>query len=270
MMKKAVFFMFVLCISVSLQAQTKAKEQKVQITTAYGKIIIKLYNETPLHRDNFLKLVSTGFYDSLLFHRVIKDFVVQGGDPLSKNAKPNDVLGITDNGKRVPSELNPKFYHKRGVIAAARDDNPLAESSSSMFHIVQGRIFTTKELNEIENTYNVNAKKKLLAAIMESDSVKARLNDFALRGDKEGLKKYMLEQQIVLDKQYEPYEFKFSPTQIIDYLQIGGAPHLDRTYTVFGEVISGMEIIDKIASLPVNKDYRPTTDIRMKIKILKQ
>lgn len=245
------------------------KEQQVQISTRYGIIVLKLYNETPKHRDNFIKLVKEGFYDSLLFHRVIPTFMIQGGDPMSKYAPAGKALGETEVPYTIPAEINKKLYHKRGALAAARNDNPAKASSGCQFYIVQGRTFKIEELSAYANQVNYKAKSKMFSDMLQSDSLKAKFNDYTLRGDKEGLHKYMVSMQDVIDKIYAPQEFKFGPDQIIDYLQIGGAPHLDQNYTVFGEVISGMNVVDSIAAQKTDTLNRPLIDLRMKMKLLK-
>lgn len=248
---------------------TAAKEHWVEISTRYGKIVVKLYNETPKHRDNFIKLVKEGFYDSLLFHRVIPTFMIQGGDPTSKLAPPGKPLGEGELPYTIPAEFNKNLYHKRGALAAARNDNPEKASSPNQFYIVQGRTFKIEELSAYENSVNYSAKSKMFGTMLQSDSMKAKLNDFTLRGDKEGLHAYMVSLQDKIDQMYAPYEFKFQPNQVIDYLQLGGAPHLDGNYTVFGEVISGLYVVDSIAALPRDTFDRPFLDIRMKMKVLK-
>lgn len=245
------------------------KEQLVEINTRYGIMVVKLYNQTPKHRDNFIKLVKEGFYDSLLFHRVIPTFMIQGGDPDSKYAPAGKALGETEVPYTIPAEFNKKLYHKRGALAAARTDNPAKASSGCQFYIVQGRTFKIEELSAYANQVNYEKKRKMFSDLLQSDSMKVKLNDFTLRGDKEGMHKYMLSMQEVIDKQFAPYEFKFEPDQIIDYLQIGGAPHLDENYTVFGEVISGMSVIDSIATQKTDTLNRPLVDLRMKMKLLK-
>ncbi|MES2780007.1 MAG: peptidylprolyl isomerase [Bacteroidota bacterium] len=249
--------------------QTPVKEQLVEITTRYGKMVVKLYNETPLHRDNFVKLVKEGFYDSLLFHRVIPSFMIQGGDPNSKYAPAGKALGDTEVPYTIPAEFNKKLYHKRGALAAARNENPEKVSSGCQFYIVQGRPFKIEELSAYENQVNYNEKRVMFSKMLKSDSINAKFNDFTLRGDKEGLHKYMLSLQTVIDKAYAPNEFKFGPNQIIDYLQMGGAPHLDGNYTVFGEVVSGLRVLDSIAAQKTDTLNRPLVDLRMKMKLLK-
>ena len=197
-------------------AQNASTERMVQIETKYGTMIARLYNATPLHRDNFIKLVSTGFYDSLLFHRVISQFMIQGGDPMSKNAASDVMLGNgAAPGERIPAEMNASFFHKKGALAAARDNNPQKASSNCQFYIVQGKVQTDEDV----------AKQQKPAA-------------------------------------------GYSSAQTEIYKRIGGAPFLDQNYTVFGEVISGLEVIDKITLQGVGPNNRPLENVTMKIKLL--
>ncbi|MFT3909103.1 MAG: peptidylprolyl isomerase [Ferruginibacter sp.] len=197
---------------------TDAATTRVKITTDSGIIIVKLYDSTPLHRDNFIKLVNQGFYDSLLFHRVIQGFMIQGGDPLSKNAAPGQQLGMGGGDmERIPAEFRPGIIHKKGALAAARDGNPQRASSACQFYLVQGKPATDEELNNFE----------------------------AGQGR------------------------KYTPEQRAIYKTIGGVPFLDMNYTVFGEVVSGLEVIDKIASVPKAPGDRPIGDVHMKMEIVK-
>lgn len=214
--------LFFLCLilqagTVSAQKDSlmQEKETLVDLTTQYGTIRLKLYNETPLHRDNFIKLVKEGFYDSLLFHRVINGFMIQGGDPNSKNAQPGQMLGNGDVGYKIPAEIKDSLYHKKGVLAAARDNNPKKESSGCQFYIVHGRKFQDPELAGFEQ----RSGKKLT------------------------------------DAQKELYK------------NTGGSPWLDGDYTVFGEVVSGMDVVDQIAATPVGAADRPVNDIRFSIRL---
>lgn len=202
--------------------QSSKKETKVEITTNYGSIKIKLYNETPQHRDNFIKLVKQGFYDSTLFHRVISNFMIQGGDPDSKDAQKGELLGEGDVGYTLPAEFNSNYIHKKGALAAARQGdnvNPNKRSSGCQFYIVQGRKYSKDEVDNI-------IKNK-----------KDRVN--------------------YTEDQYKIYE------------TIGGTPHLDMDYTVFGEVIEGLDVIDKIAAVKKDRRDRPVEDVKMTIKIIK-
>lgn len=195
-------------------ATTETKNNKmtqILIKTSMGDITIALYNETPLHRDNFIKLVKESYYDGVLFHRIIKGFMIQTGDPDSKTAKPGQRLGMGGPAERIPAEFVPTLFHKRGAVAAARDNNPAKASSGSQFYIVDGDIFPQDKL----------------------DMIAARTGK------------------------------TFSPEQVQAYTTIGGAPFLDGDYTVFGEVVSGMEVVDKIAAQEKDDNDRPLEDIKI-------
>ncbi|MDT8413077.1 MAG: peptidylprolyl isomerase [Vicingaceae bacterium] len=222
MSKKILFSVLVLSLMSFSLFKGEKKETKVLLSTEYGNIKIKLFNETPQHRDNFIKLVKEGFYNETLFHRVIKDFMIQGGDPDSKNAQKGEYLGEGDVGYTIPAEFNAQLIHKRGALAAARQGdnvNPQKRSSGCQFYIVQGRKFTTEEIERIEKS-------------------------------KQGRIEYT-------DGQYKTYE------------TIGGTPHLDMDYTVFGEVIEGLDVVDKIAAVKRDRKDRPLEDIKITIKIFK-
>jgi cyclophilin family peptidyl-prolyl cis-trans isomerase len=275
MKHKLTGFLFVAAVLIVLVTSfTKPAEnekvQLIEINTIYGRLVIALYNETPLYRDNFVKMVNEGRLDSLLFHRVVPGVIVQGGDPRSKHAKSGEVLGRSDSGKGIPMELSKNHYHKRGALAMARDTRNPYESSPNQFFIVQGRPFTNQELLDIENHNNVIGKQEVLNRVIQSDSVKARFEDFKLRGDKDGLHAYMVSLQDGLDKLYTPLTFSFSNQQAQDYMTTGGAPHLDGLYTVFGEVVYGMNVVDSIAAVPLDENERPLKDIRMTATVIQQ
>jgi len=198
--------------------ENPSKDTLIEISTDLGTMKLKLYKETPLHRANFIKLAGEGFYDSLLFHRVIKGFMIQGGDPQSKNAAPGQMLGSGDVGYKIPAELVDTLFHKKGVLAAARDNNPQKASSGCQFYIVQGKV-----MNE---------------------------NEIAMAEQRMG--------------------FKMSEEQKKAYMTLGGSPWLDRNYTVFGEVIEGLDVIDKIAAVPTAPGDRPLQDVRMKIRLIEE
>ena len=229
-MKKILFSAITLLFAVSCFAQKdstlrkKDRKRDVLLQTNYGDIVVRLSDSTPLHRDNFLKLVKTGFYDSLLFHRVIQNFMIQSGDPNSRHASTGEPLGNGGPGYRVPAEFRQTLFHKKGVIAAARDNNPEKASSGSQFYIVQGKIFTDAGLDSVE-TYRLGGR-------------------------------------------------KIPPGQREVYKAIGGSPHLDQNYTVFGEVVKGLETVDKIAVVQTSKgnDHdRPLQDvILIKAKLIKR
>ena len=203
----------------TVEAVAEEAVNYVLIETDLGNIVVKLYNETPRHRDNFLKLVNEGFYDGLLFHRVIKNFMIQGGDPKSKDAQPGQMLGDGGLPYTVPAEFVKGLFHKKGSLAAARQGdnvNPNKESSSCQFYIVQGNVWNPNQLKMME---------------------------------------YQMQKH-------------FSPEQIEAYTTIGGTPHLDGDYTVFGEVVEGLDVVDKIAAVQCGQFDRPVKDVKMKMKVI--
>ncbi|MCD8252774.1 MAG: peptidylprolyl isomerase [Phocaeicola dorei] len=241
------------------------KRTLVKLETTMGNITVALYNETPKHRDNFIKLVKEGVYDSTLFHRVIKQFMIQAGDPDSKNASDTAMLGSGDVGYTIPAEFNPKFFHKKGVLAAARqgdDVNPEKASSGCQFYIVTGRKFTEPQLLGMENKINEQHEEALFDSL-----ARQRMKEiYKMRkaGDNAGL----LELQDTLEAQARELadkeeKFRFTPEQIKAYSTVGGAPHLDGSYTVFGEVTEGMEVVENIEIAKTNRADRPVENIRI-------
>lgn len=216
-MKRFLLFIFFGLLFISAYAQ-KPQHYYVELETGKGNILIQLYNETPKHRDNFKKLVSEGYYDSLLFHRVIKNFMIQGGDPDSKNASDNAILGNGGPEYKIVAEIQPELIHKKGALGAARDNNPGKQSSASQFYIVQGRRFTPAGLDSLEQ--------------------------FRLNGN------------------------KLSTLQRELYTTVGGTPHLDGNYTVFGQVIHGLDAVDNIAVVKTNAKDRPIVNERMFVRLL--
>ncbi len=228
-MKKLSILFSIICLTYACKApQTASKtdnskkapeniEHEVLISTPMGDMVVKLYNATPLHRDNFLKLVNEKFYDSLLFHRVISGFMIQGGDPQSKTAAPGVMLGMGDVGYTIPAEFVDTLFHKKGALCAARTSNPQKASSGCQFYIVQGRVMTNDQVQMLESQKGI----------------------------------------ILSAKQKEVYT------------TIGGTPQLDRDYTVYGEVIKGLDVIDKIAAVKTAPGDRPVEDVRMKMKLIK-
>ena len=241
------------------------KRTLVKLETTMGNITVALYNETPKHRDNFIKLVKEGVYDSTLFHRVIKQFMIQAGDPDSKNASDTAMLGSGDVGYTIPAEFNPKFFHKKGVLAAARqgdDVNPEKASSGCQFYIVTGRKFTEPLLLGMENKINEQREEALFDSLARQHM--KEIYKMRKAGDNAGL----LELQDTLEAQARELadkeeKFRFTPEQIKAYSTIGGAPHLDGSYTVFGEVTEGMEVVDNIEIARTNRADRPIENIRI-------
>jgi len=257
--------------------QSEATEPIVLLSTEFGDIKLKLYNETPKHRDNFLKLVNDSFYNGTLFHRVIKEFMIQGGDPNSKNAAPDIMLGEGDVGYTIPAELNPNLFHKKGALAAARqgdDVNPTKASSGCQFYIVQGKIFNENDLTTLENRINGQLKQKLFNEIIVRPENKPLLDRFIKNqqlNNVDSLKQLTLIIEPMIEKEMATKQlYKFSEEQKKIYATIGGAPHLDGGYTVFGEVIEGLDVVDKIGTIERNQYDRPLKDIKMTMKVLKQ
>lgn len=240
----------------------QGKETIVDLETTMGPIKIKLYDDTPQHRDNFVKLVKEGFYDGVLFHRVINDFMVQTGDPDSKEAQPGQMLGGGDPGYTLPAEIiYPKHYHKYGALAAARTgDNVNPERrSSSQFYIVTGRKASQMELDRMAERAVVGERQELFRKLFEQnkDSIKA-MGD---RGDREAMME--LRQQMI-DSVEKSVPARPLPQEMAqDYLTLGGTPHLDNQYTVFGEVVSGMETVEKIQKVETDGNDRPKEDVRI-------
>lgn len=227
MKKITIAAIFLLCFVAggvqSTMAQVKVREKgvKVEMTTTEGKMVFVLFDDTPKHRDNFLKLVREGVYDSLLFHRVINRFMIQGGDPTSRHARPGQMLGEGSLGYTVPAEFRPGRFHRKGALCAARQGdavNPRKESSSSQFYIVQGQVWDEQTLGRMEQRFGK----------------------------------------------------KFSDEQRRVYTTEGGTPHLDGDYTVYGQLIEGMDVLDRIAAVKTDRADRPVTDVRiLSVKVVK-
>jgi peptidylprolyl isomerase len=233
----------------------------VLIKTSLGDIKIKLYDGTPVHRDNFIKLVNMGFYDGISFHRVVKDFMIQAGDPSTRTGLTKEQLD-TLSAYTIPAEFRKEYYHKKGAIAAARegnDVNPEMRSSGTQFYIVQGKRYSDAELKATENRINSNKKQALFSRLIKETADSARLAGTSLEDSE-------IQERAAM-KMFEYLtttgEFKFSEEQLNTYMNIGGVPRLDGTYTVFGEVIDGLETVDRIASAQTNQDDKPLNDIKI-------
>jgi cyclophilin family peptidyl-prolyl cis-trans isomerase len=253
------------------------KTNYVVITTQFGEIKIKLYNETPLHRDNFIKLAKEGYFDNTLFHRVIPQFMIQGGDPGSKEAKPGEQLGNGGPGYTLPAEFRPALYHKRGALAAARESdqvNPEKRSSGSQFYIVQGRVFKNEDLAVMEQRMNESGRVEAIRAFLSNPKniqYKNKVDSLQKAQNMEALNTVIQEIEVKIKPEIDKKpKLSFSPEQKKDYTTIGGAPHLDGAYTVFGEVVSGMDIVDKIAAAERDKSDRPLKDISMTVKVISE
>lgn len=262
-----------LCFATSCKPGDKKGETLVLIETDMGDIKVKLYNETPKHRDNFIKLVKDGFYNDLLFHRVIRDFMIQGGDPMSKNAESYVMLGAGDVGYLIPAEFRyPRLFHKRGALAAARegdDKNPQKKSSGCQFYLVYGKTFSDSELDEIERKRRETSIQNEVNALVRANE--AEFMKIEQNSDMQGIQIYMDSLRGEATKRYEQkYEPFVIPEEVREvYRTEGGTPWLDGNYTVFGEVTEGLDVIDRIQRVKTRSTDRPIEDIKMTIKIIK-
>lgn len=255
-----------------MSTEANAKGNIVLIETSMGNIKIRLYDETPLHRDNFLKLVKENYYDSLLFHRVIKGFMIQGGDPDSKGAPANKSLGSGGPGYQIPAEIvYPQFFHKRGALSAARmgdQMNPEKKSSGSQFYIVWGESLTNEQLNSMDEKNRQNAMTRyfqgLATPLMDS------IRKMQAAQDNDGLQKLQNELAAKTEEEFkkDPNKGLLTAEQKKQYSTVGGTPFLDGEYTVFGEVIEGLDIVDKIQTTSTGANDRPKNDIWMKMAII--
>lgn len=255
-------------------------EKKVCITTSFGDIKIKLYDKTVQHRDNFIKLVKAAYFDGTLFHRVIQNFMIQGGDPDSRNADSTAILGNGGPSYTIPAEFLfdtvsvktdsgikkmkiPVYIHKKGALAAAREGdnvNPLKASSGSQFYIVQGQVFNDANLNHFERDHQIME----LLSKPGYEAAKAKYLNYYFSGMKAPLDSMKLVYGAILDKMpLSTPRFTYSEEQRTIYKTIGGTPHLDGDYTVFGEVYEGLDVIDKIAAVKVGAYARPLKDVKM-------
>jgi len=249
------------------------KDVMVELSTEFGTMKILLYGETPKHRDNFLKLVEQGFYNDLLFHRVIKDFMIQGGDPDSKGAAQGKQLGAGDVGYTIPAEfVYPKYYHKKGALAAARQGdqvNPEKRSSGCQFYIVQGKKLTDAEIKQMEYNLLGQAKESRFYEIVRERS--AEIQKLRMEKNQAGLNNLQSEIVAQLEDEFKDKasQYVMSDEMKEVYKTVGGTPFLDNAYTVFGEVVEGLEVIDKIAAVETAPGDRPKSDVKMKIKVIK-
>ena len=269
-MKKTIILLTLIACCIACTGNRKknysmTNETLVRLETTMGDIIVKLYDETPKHRDNFIKLVKEGVYDGTLFHRVIQNFMIQAGDPTSKTANDTAKLGSGDVGYTIPAELVSTLYHKRGALAAARQPdnvNPERASSGCQFYIVTGQLFNEDQLIAMEK----NMSQARLDTIFQNLARKHMKEIFKMRkaDDTAGLLALQdtLEAQAKAQQQEEGLR-KFTPEQIKIYTSEGGAPHLDGDYTVFGEVVEGMDAVSRIEAVKTNKADRPIENVRI-------
>lgn len=245
--------------------ENQMNETQVLMHTSMGDIQLKLYNETPKHRDNFIQLVKDGTYNGLLFHRVIKDFMIQGGDVTSKDAPMNKSLGAGDLGYTVPAEFNyPKYFHKKGALCAARtgdEVNPERASSASQFYIVTGKKYSETELNQMEKQLENRLKQSIFARLQTEN--KPKIMEYYRSGNKEELA--ILRDTLIGKTELEAEKRKDEtklPKELREiYKTEGGVPFLDNQYTVYGEVVKGIEVVEAIQNVKTNKQDRPTENV---------
>lgn len=249
----------------STTPDNKQEDVMVEMTTSLGPVKILLYGDTPRHMENFVKLASEGFYDGLLFHRVINEFMVQGGDPDSRNASAGAHLGAGDVDYQIDAEfVYPRHFHKRGALAAARQGdatNPEKRSSGSQFYIVTGKTYTPGQLDQMEQRMKLTKQKEIFdsLAFQQRDTIKA----MRLNRDQAGLQALQEELVAKSAEMMKDVPAGFTPEQREAYSSVGGTPHLDGAYTVFGEVVEGMDVIDAIQKVETDAADRPKEDVRI-------
>lgn len=251
---------------------SNTKDATVVLTTSLGDITILLYGDTPKHRDNFLKLVSEGYYDGVLFHRVIDKFMIQTGDPDSKNAPAGKMLGMGDPGYTIDAEIMyPKHFHRRGALAAARtgdEVNPERKSSGSQFYIVTGQVYNDSTIVQMEKRMQQSQQQEVFNRLAKEN----RDTIFAMRKnrDRAGLEKLQNELIEQTMKEVAANPAKISAEAREAYTSVGGTPHLDGAYTVFGEVVDGMDVVAKIENAETDRNDRPVSDIKIIKAVIKE
>ena len=241
---------------------------KVKIQTMLGDIIVRLYDETPIHRDNFIKLVKEGYYDGTLFHRVIKDFMIQGGDPDSKGAPAGKMLGVGGPDYTLEAEIKEGLFHKRGALAAARQGdevNPERRSSGSQFYIVWGQVYNEGQLRQ----FSKQLKMQKVQSVFNQLVSEHRDEIMQMRRDRNRAGLQELQDKLVSEAEKQSADFAgLTEEQMKIYSTIGGTPHLDGQYTVFGEVEEGLEVVDMIQTTATGRGDRPVDDLEMKISVV--
>ncbi len=271
-MKRILSFLSLGVLILLSQCSQDSSDYVVTIKTNQGDMIAILYDETPKHKANFIKLAKEHYFDSLLFHRVIEGFMIQGGDPDSKNAQPGQPLGMGGPGYTVDAEFNPKFFHEKGALSAARQPdqvNPAKASSGSQFYIVQGRVTPPAEVDVLKiDQAKLNTAFQQMMQNPASQPLIDTLNQIYMTGDMQGYQNKIYSLVPRLEKQTGIKIYKeVSEEKLKAYTTIGGYPPLDDEYTIFGKVISGLEVIDKIAALPKGAGDRPLEDVRMTVTV---
>lgn len=264
---KSIFTLYIILLVTSCNKDQQqpikdvSQRQAIEMITNHGTITLELYNETPLHRDNFINLVNNRAYDSLLFHRVIKNFMIQAGDPDSKNSKMTDTIGEGDAPYVVKAEIRDNLFHKKGVLAAAREDDPLKQSSAMQFYITQGKVFNDSLLDKTEKRINGSLARDYFRINKTQNILLDSLEKAMYSGNREryGQLRDSLLELAKTNPDFKSYTIPQAHRDI--YKTIGGTPHLDQGYTVFGEVIDGLNIVDSIANVNTNTMNRPLDNV---------
>jgi len=247
------------------------KDFIITIQTKYGVMKAVLYDNTPLHKQNFIKLAKEGFYNDLLFHRVIENFMLQGGDPQSKGAEAGVPLGQGTPGYNIPSEFRYNRFHKKGALAAARQGdnvNPRKESNGSQFYIVQGQKMSMEQVEQMQVNYQALYKQfDRLLVDPEFQDLASQYNEIALSGDRAAQQEFILAQKSIIEEKYNVELDRLSDEQKSYYTKNPGTPQLDGAYTVFGEVIDGLDVIDTIAAIEKDGRDRPLDDVKMNVMV---
>lgn len=263
----AVIFMQAAVKSGKKQQQKTQSNMKVKIQTMLGDIVVRLYDETPIHRDNFIKLVKQGYYDGTLFHRVIKGFMIQGGDPDSKGAPAGKMLGVGGPDYTLEAEIKDTLFHKRGALAAARQGdevNPERRSSGSQFYIVWGQVYNESQLHQFSKQLRMQKVKSAFNNLVAEhrDEIMQMRRD----RNRDGLQ--ALQEQLIAEAENKVGKTGLTDEQLKLYSTLGGTPHLDGQYTVFGEVEEGLDVVEMIQNSATGRGDRPVDDIEMKLKLL--
>lgn len=267
-------FSFILLFTCLIGFTGFSQPTEVQISTNFGTMKFRLYDDTPKHRDAFIELAKEGYYNETLFYRVIQDFLIQGGSKSSKDAPPGKRIGYGDPDKTVDDEILKHYFHKKGVLCAPRQPdeiNPFKQSDVSQFFIVKGRVHSGGELDTMEIAVNRPIRNTVIKKVM-TDEIRAELKQLK---DEKKVNEFRELAQEVKDKIETEYDLQlgtieFSEEQRKAYSTVGGYPDLDGKYTIFGECISGFNVIDKIAALKTDKNNRPFTDVKITVSVLKK
>lgn len=269
-MRSKFFVLFLFLLTVS---QLFSQDNKVLVSTNLGSMTFLLYDDTPKHRDAFIELIEKGHFNGTLFYRVIQDFMIQGGSKDSRNAPPGKFIGYGDPTKTVDDEILPHHFCKKGALCAPRqpdDINIFKQSDISQFFIIQGRKFTSGQLDTLEIAVNRPIRKKVISKVYPTE-VKAQLDLLKAENRIEEAKQLAEAIKEKIEVEYELAEGKliFSQDQREAYTTLGGSPEIDHEYTVFGEMLEGFDVIDKIAALKTDNNNRPLTDVVITVKRIK-